>query len=78
MTHIVLSEKAVEELSGIRRELYRQNELKKTELNLKKEEVALQRLFVELIEEVLPIDDGMKKTIHERVRRIGRMYDEVY
>lgn len=78
MTRIVLSEKAMEELSGIREELYRQNELKRTELNMKKEELAQQWFFIELIEEVLPIDDGMKKTIHERVRRIGRMYDEVY
>lgn len=72
MTRIVLSEKAMEELSGIREELYRQNELKRTELDMKKEELAQQWFFIELIEEVLPIDDGKKRVLHERSKHIWR------
>lgn len=72
MTRIVLSEKAMEELSGIREELYRQNELKRTELNMKKEELAQQWFFIELIEEVLPIDDNKKRILHERSKHIWR------
>ena len=40
--------------------------------NLKKQELAQQWFFIELIEEVLPIDDGKKRVLHERSKHIWR------
>lgn len=38
--------------------------------NLKRQELSLQWFFIELIEEVLPIDDGKKRVLHERSKHI--------
>ena len=36
---------------------------------LKQQELKQQKLFIELIEEVLPIHDGKKRAIHQRIMR---------
>lgn len=54
-------------LSHILRELHRSNDLKERELKQ-------QWFFIELIEEVLPIDDGKKRGLHQRVMR-SYLYD---
>lgn len=47
------------ELSRIRKELQNANDLKKKELRQ-------QMFFIELIEEALPLDDNVKRSIHQR------------
>lgn len=44
----------------------------RTANNLKKQELAQQWFFIELIEEVLPIDDSKKRVLHEKSKHIWR------
>ncbi len=43
-------------------------------IELKEIELKQQRFFIELIEEVLPIDDNVKRRVHEKTIR-GNLYD---
>jgi len=43
-------------------------------IKLKEMELKQQRFFIELIEEVLPIDDNVKRRVHERTIR-GSLHD---
>lgn len=54
---------------GILIRLDRMNMLKKKELELKEKELKQIEFFTELIEEVLPLDDGIKRGIHQRIMR---------
>ena len=54
---------------GILIRLDRMNMLKEKELALKEKELKQIEFFTELIEEVLPLDDGIKRGIHQRIMR---------
>lgn len=55
----MVSNRAYEELVDIRKELQTAN-------NLKRQELKQQMFFIELIEEVLPLNDNVKRNIHMR------------
>lgn len=44
-------------------------------IKLKEAEIRQERFFIELIEEVLPLDDGKKRSIHQRTIRTVQYYD---
>ena len=56
-------------LCSINEKLDKMNYLKERELVLKERELKQNRFFIELIEEILPLDDARKRIIHEKTIR---------